>query len=128
MPSGFSQPTVGIYLIWCRKTSRFYVGKSEDISRRWDEHYAALNAGKHPNALLQREWNQYGSDAFVFLIYAFLVGGYTWALTKQPTLDWEYKVYGPGWRQTTVLAALEGWALAQFPSTYNNAPTTTRSG
>lgn len=44
-----------------------YVGQSTvGTKQRWKTHKQKLNAGRHPNIHLQRAWNNYGSDKFVF--------------------------------------------------------------
>lgn len=40
----------------------------KNIYVRWDEHKKELNKGIHNNKHLQRSWNKYGEDAFVFEI------------------------------------------------------------
>jgi group I intron endonuclease len=56
----------GIYKIVNANNGKVYVGSAVNIIVRWRNHKAALNAGKHTNAKLQRAWNKYGSDAFAF--------------------------------------------------------------
>ena len=60
--------TCGIYSITCVPTGKFYVGSSVNIEGRWRQHRCHLKAGKHHSVLLQRSWDKYGADAFVFAI------------------------------------------------------------
>lgn len=63
---GLSFP--GIYTITCVKTGKVYVGQTGNVRRRWGGHKWDLRKGKHRNAHLQRAWNKYGADAFIFAV------------------------------------------------------------
>ena len=56
----------GVYLITHNPTGRAYIGSSDHIYRRWAAHKSVLHQGTHKNAALQRDWNEYGPDAFTF--------------------------------------------------------------
>lgn len=58
----------GIYAITCTINGKIYIGSSNDINRRWGEHRSLLKNGKHSNPHLQKCWNKYGSDYFIFSI------------------------------------------------------------
>jgi len=58
----------GIYKITCLANKRFYIGSSIDLSKRLSRHRRELNKECHINRHLQRAWNKYGADAFVFEI------------------------------------------------------------
>ena len=45
-----------------------YIGSSVNIERRWWRHRSDLRGGWHRNLHLQRAWNKYGEDAFVFSV------------------------------------------------------------
>lgn len=45
-----------------------YVGSTNCLKRRWHEHRKLLRGNKHFNSYLQRAWNKYGEDNFVFSI------------------------------------------------------------
>ncbi len=45
-----------------------YVGSSVNIEKRWREHKCRLQGGQHENSHLQRAWDKYGEDAFVFSV------------------------------------------------------------
>ena len=57
---------IGIYKIFNKITKRFYIGSSGDIPRRWRSHRNLLKNNKHHNIFLQREYNKYGKDAFIY--------------------------------------------------------------
>jgi group I intron endonuclease len=45
-----------------------YVGSSQNIERRWVCHRSDLRLKKHRNQFLQRAWDKYGSDAFMWRV------------------------------------------------------------
>ncbi|HNR65428.1 MAG TPA: GIY-YIG nuclease family protein [Atribacterota bacterium] len=64
----------GIFNVHSEGKNKVYIGKSEDIERRWKDHKRLLNANKHglnksgQTDHLQRAWNNYGSESFEFHI------------------------------------------------------------
>lgn len=58
--------TAGIYTITHIENGNRYVGSAVNIARRWTEHKRRLNRGAHGNCYLQRVWDKYGSEAFLF--------------------------------------------------------------
>jgi group I intron endonuclease len=56
----------GIYKIYCKTTGKFYIGSSQEISRRRIHHYNRLRANKHGNPHLQNSYNLYGEADIVF--------------------------------------------------------------
>lgn len=56
----------GIYKITCTTNSKFYIGSSNDIKRRWTEHKCNLRKNRHCNPKLQNCWNKYGEASFQF--------------------------------------------------------------
>lgn len=58
----------GVYRITNMVNGKFYVGSAADVKARWRAHRWALNAGRHSNSKLQRAWDKYGADAFVFSV------------------------------------------------------------
>lgn len=59
---------IGIYQIKNIINDYLYIGKSEDINRRWKEHARQLNQNKHHNANLQLDWNKFGAENFEFKV------------------------------------------------------------
>lgn len=59
---------IGIYGIHNTLTDTWYVGQSNDIDWRWYEHKSDLNANRHHNKHLQRAYNKYGRNAFVWSV------------------------------------------------------------
>ena len=57
---------IGIYKIKNLKNKKCYYGSSKNIEKRWRTHLNNLKNGKHHNIHLQRSWDKYGEDNFVF--------------------------------------------------------------
>ena len=62
----------GIYKITCLVTGKFYIGSSVDLKRRKFWHFCQLRHNKHKNVHLQKAFNKYGADNFVFSVVEFL--------------------------------------------------------
>jgi len=58
----------GIYAIIHEPTERLYIGSTVDFHNRKLGHFRELRKGVHPCKYLQRVWNKYGEDQFVFVI------------------------------------------------------------
>lgn len=65
----------GIYKIINLQNNKFYVGSAVDFTKRKRRHWWALRSQKHANKHLQAAWNQYGEDAFKFVIVEELPDG-----------------------------------------------------
>jgi predicted GIY-YIG superfamily endonuclease len=59
----------GIYYIINKINKKTYIGSSCDIKRRWRHHRQNLNQGIHHCVYLQRAWNKYGKNNFIFRVY-----------------------------------------------------------
>lgn len=57
----------GIYLIYCKPKNLFYIGHSSNTINRLGRHYDSLSVGKSDSALLQQDWDIYGSENFFFI-------------------------------------------------------------
>ena len=58
----------GIYEIRNKITDWKYIGSAVSIEGRWQGHRKALRGDYHHNKFLQRAWNKYGEEAFVFTV------------------------------------------------------------
>lgn len=58
----------GVYVITNTVTGHRYIGSAVDLRHRWSRHKYELNAGKHYNPHLQRAWDKYGANCFMFSI------------------------------------------------------------
>lgn len=65
----------GIYKIINVKNNKFYVGSAVDFTKRKRRHWWALRSQRHANKHLQAAWNQYGEEAFKFVIVEELLDG-----------------------------------------------------
>lgn len=58
----------GIYMIMNLVNGKFYIGSSYNINNRWNNHKACLRTNNHPSKYLQRAYNKYGEENFIFEI------------------------------------------------------------
>ncbi len=58
----------GIYTITCLINNKIYVGKTNNIYTREDDHFQSLRNNTHHNYHLQKAFNKYGEDNFVYEI------------------------------------------------------------
>ena len=61
-----------VYLILCLKNGRYYIGKTSDAWRRWEEHYTSLKFGRYKGegagkAIMQDDWYKHGRANFAFI-------------------------------------------------------------
>lgn len=59
---------IGIYEIKNKINNKVYIGSSNDIERRFNEHKMNLNNKKHHSYKLQKDWDEFGEGAFIFNI------------------------------------------------------------
>ena len=57
---------MGVYQIRNIVNEKVLVGGTLNLDAIFNRHEFQLRMGKHPNVSLQKEWNQFGEDAFVF--------------------------------------------------------------
>jgi hypothetical protein len=57
-----------IYEIKNKINNRSYIGCTTQLERRWKEHKGSLERGKHENGFLQKDYNKFGKDVFVYSI------------------------------------------------------------
>lgn len=57
-----------VYLIKNQITNKLYIGSTIHLKKRITQHYNLLKINKHPNKKLQRTWNKYGENNFIFSI------------------------------------------------------------
>lgn len=58
----------GIYKITNISNNKIYIGSSVDMLTRWSQHKYYFRNEKHQNIHLQRAYNKYGEQSFVFEI------------------------------------------------------------
>ncbi len=59
----------GIYIITNLFDGTVYLGRSDNIFRRWGHHYNDLMKGTHHCCKLQEAWSRDGEDCFIFTVY-----------------------------------------------------------
>jgi group I intron endonuclease len=59
---------IGVYQIRNISNNKIFVGSSTNLAAIWNRQKFQLNFGSHPNTVLQKEWNEYGQENFVFEI------------------------------------------------------------
>ena len=59
---------IGIYVIRNIINDKCYYGSAKNIKRRWTKHKSQLKYNRHENVILQRAWNKYGEENFMFEI------------------------------------------------------------
>lgn len=59
---------IGIYMIKNLVNSKCYYGSSKNIEKRLDRHKKQLRNKTHGNCILQKAWDKYGEDNFLFEI------------------------------------------------------------
>jgi group I intron endonuclease len=57
---------VGIYKITNKINNKVYIGESQNIERRWEEHKEHLKENKHHSYKLQQDYNTYGEENFIY--------------------------------------------------------------
>jgi group I intron endonuclease len=58
----------GIYALLNIINGKYYTSSAVDFKDRWRLHLFALNNSKHHNRHLQKAWNKYGADNFIFVV------------------------------------------------------------
>lgn len=56
----------GVYKIVNKINGHHYVGSSQNVYKRWGDHKRDLFNKSHHSRYLQRAWNKYGENAFIF--------------------------------------------------------------
>lgn len=59
---------IGVYRIKNLINKKCYYGSSKNVEKRWKTHKNQLNKKIHVNSILQRAWDKYGKDNFIFEI------------------------------------------------------------
>lgn len=56
----------GVYKITNLVNGKIYIGSTNNLSKRRNEHFCLLRQNKHSNPYLQNAWDKYGEQAFIF--------------------------------------------------------------
>jgi group I intron endonuclease len=76
----------GIYAIRCIPTGKLYIGSSAILRKRLGAHICLLKRGLHHSVHLQRAWNKYGANKFLFEV-VLLCGEENLLMYEQLVLD-----------------------------------------
>lgn len=63
---------MGIYKITNTNNNKIYIGSSVDLLHRKATHISKLNSNSHDNIYLQRSFNKYNGDGFIFDVVEFI--------------------------------------------------------
>lgn len=66
------KPPMGAFMIRNTQSGKAFMDVSKDLKSIINRHRFQLKSGAHPVKELQKEWNQYGDQAFVFEVLAHL--------------------------------------------------------
>jgi hypothetical protein len=59
---------IGVFQIRNTVNNKIYIDSSTDLVAVWNREKFQLKLGSHPNAELQKEWNEFGEEKFVYEI------------------------------------------------------------
>lgn len=62
----------GIYNIRNLINNKLYIGSSININRRWSEHKNKLKYNRHPGVYLQRSYDKYGKENFIYEVIEYI--------------------------------------------------------
>ncbi len=57
---------MGVYRVYCTETGHGVVSASRDLPSALNRQRAQLSLGRHPDKVLQAQWDECGAEAFVF--------------------------------------------------------------
>jgi len=63
-----SKKRCGVYIITNKANNKIYIGSSKHIIQRWRSHIRELENNIHKNIFFQSDWNEFGSNNFIFRI------------------------------------------------------------
>lgn len=61
---------MGVFQIRNTLNNKVFIEGSANLDSIWNRHRMQLNFGNHPNAALQKEWNESGESNFTYEIIA----------------------------------------------------------
>jgi hypothetical protein len=68
--------TSGIYKVVCLPNGKVYVGSAVNLHQRHLDHWQKLSRCQHRNIHLQRAWNKYGEQAFIFEVIELVLASF----------------------------------------------------
>lgn len=86
-----------VYALTCYRNGMAYIGcTAGKIGKRMREHRCLLNAGKHAEAKLQRDWTSFGPSAFAMIVLETLPPDASVALKREAELRWMHHYENEG--------------------------------
>lgn len=85
----------GIYMIKNLINNHIYIGSAVNLYNRETRHINKLESQKHENSYLQRAWNKYGEDSFIFIVLEYVSDIKDLIIIEQYYIDWlqpEYNI------------------------------------
>lgn len=80
----------GVYRIHCKINKKNYIGSSsKDWANRRNGHMFLLKAGKHTSKAMQKDWNDFGSDAFRFILICECGADRVLELERAAMIEWD---------------------------------------
>lgn len=59
---------MGVYQIRNKVNGKVFIGSNTDLDAAWNSQEFQLQLGSHRNRDLQKEWKEFGADAFIYEI------------------------------------------------------------
>lgn len=59
---------MGVFRLENTVNKKIFIEGSVNLEAVWKRHKMQLKSGRHPNAELQKDWNQYGESKFTYEI------------------------------------------------------------
>lgn len=64
----------GLYVITCKSKQKHYIGQSKYVTPRLNAHKSKLRRGCHENIDMQKDFNEFGENCFLFQKLYFGIG------------------------------------------------------
>lgn len=61
-------PSAGVFQIKNNENGMILIEASSDIHSKWNRHRTELRFGSHRNKALQKDWNEFGEESFIFSV------------------------------------------------------------
>ena len=62
------KPKIGVFQILNLANGKVFIDSSTNLDKIWNRHRVELKFGNHRNERMQKDWNEFGEDNFLFEI------------------------------------------------------------